>query len=63
MELMSKQEVVAEFKISERTLEMWVFAGKFPQAVRIGKRAFWTREALQRWKTLAFACQLKFKPR
>jgi prophage regulatory protein len=63
MEIMSKQQVEEEFSISERTLELWVKDGKFPPPVRLGKRAYWTREAIERWKNMTFAFQMEFKPR
>lgn len=62
MQILTKQQVVAELYISERTLEIWVRDGKFPQPFRRGKRVLWTREALDRWKKLAFAFQLEFNP-
>jgi prophage regulatory protein len=62
MQIMNKQEVVAELHVSDRTLEIWVRDGKFPKPVRIGKQACWTREAVERWKNLAFAFQLEFNP-
>lgn len=62
MQIMNKQEVVAELHVSERTLEIWVRDGKFPKPVRIGKQACWARDAVERWKNLAFAFQLEFNP-
>lgn len=63
MEVLNKQQVVAQFTISERTLETWVKDGKFPKPARIGKHAYWSKDAVDRWKAMAFAFQLDFKPR
>ena len=62
MELLSKRQVMAELGVSERTLETWVSNQRFPAPVRIGRHVYWSREALERWKTLSFAYQLEFKP-
>jgi excisionase family DNA binding protein len=63
MDLMTKQAVVEDLNVSERTLEKWVRDGKFPTPVRMGKRAYWDREAVERWKRMAFAYQLNFRPK
>lgn len=63
MQILTKQEVVAQLHISERTLETWVRDGKFPKPLRVGKRVLWTKEAVERWKKLSFAFQLEFNPR
>lgn len=36
MEVISKDELLAELKVSARTLENWVRRGEFPRGVRIG---------------------------
>lgn len=62
-EIITKQQVLEELGVSERTLETWVRARRFPNPLRMGRRACWSREAVERWKSLAFAYQLKFQPR
>lgn len=63
MKIVDKQQVLSELGISERTLEGWVKAQRFPAPVQLGRRVCWTREALEHWKTLTFAYQLEFQPR
>lgn len=63
MDILDKQAVLHELGISERTLETWVKQAHFPPPVPLGRRVCWTREALERWKTLTFAYQLDFQPR
>lgn len=54
---LKKAEVCAQLGISPRTLENLVLAKKFPQAVRLGKWAFWSQKVLQDWHQRQFAVQ------
>lgn len=62
MDLVTKQELLNELRLSERALESWVSSGRFPAPVRIGRRAYWSRAAIEHWKELTFAYQLQFRP-
>lgn len=60
MEVISKDELLAELKVSARTLENWVRRGEFPRGVRIGKRVTWSRKALEQWRQRKYAFQMQF---
>jgi predicted DNA-binding transcriptional regulator AlpA len=60
MEVISKSELLAELKISARTLENWVRRGEFPRGVRVGRRMTWSRSALERWRERRYAFQGNF---
>ena len=55
--LIDKATLCAELAISERTLENMVRAGGFPPAVRVGKRAYWTENAVWLWQRRRFSMQ------
>ena len=55
--LIDKAALCAELAIGERTLENMVRAGSFPPAVRIGKRAYWTENAVRVWQQRQFSMQ------
>lgn len=48
LELMSKKEVAQAFKVSERTVDVWVTKGKFPAPVKVFGRPRWRVEDLKR---------------
>jgi predicted DNA-binding transcriptional regulator AlpA len=60
MDIINKDELLAELKVSARTLEGWVRAGSFPAGVRLGKRMTWSRKALEQWRQHTYAFQLQF---
>jgi predicted DNA-binding transcriptional regulator AlpA len=62
MQLLTKVQVCKLLKISPRCLALWVAQGKFPAAQRIGRKNFWTRAAVERWKTLLFSAQENWTP-
>jgi predicted DNA-binding transcriptional regulator AlpA len=62
MQLLTKVQVCTLLEISPRCLALWVAQGKFPPAQRIGRRNFWTRAAVERWKTLLFSAQENWTP-
>jgi hypothetical protein len=45
-----------------RGLALWVAQGRFPAAQHIGRKNFWTRAAVERWKTLLFSAQENWTP-
>lgn len=55
--LIDKATLCAELAIGERTLENMVRAGAFPPPVRIGKRAYWTENAVRLWQQRQFSMQ------
>jgi predicted DNA-binding transcriptional regulator AlpA len=61
MEVISKDELLAELKIAARTLENWVRRGEFPRGVRIGRRMTWSRKALEQWRRRKYAFQTQFE--
>ena len=62
MQLLTKVQVCKLVKISPRGLALLVAQGKFPAAQRIGRKNFWTRAAVERWKTLLFSAQENWTP-
>lgn len=62
MTLLTKELVCAEISISPRGLEMLVARNEFPAGVRIGKRHYWSTEAIQGWKTRLFQQQETWTP-
>lgn len=55
--LLDKAALCAVLKISERGIENMVSSGKFPPAVRIGKRVYWSEIAVNRWREALFTAQ------
>lgn len=60
--LLTKEEVVARLKISERSLEKLVRSRRFPGPLRIGKRVQWVESVVERWLGLAVAKQMDWEP-
>ena len=47
MDIVHKQQMLTELA-SRRTLETWLKQERFPTPVPLGRRVYWTREALER---------------
>ncbi|NVD23689.1 helix-turn-helix domain-containing protein [Desulfuromonas acetoxidans] len=47
--LLDVDEVAEMFEIAPQTLKNRMTRGEFPRGIRIGKRAFWTKNQLQEW--------------
>ena len=60
--LLSKLSLIARLGISARTIENMIKAKKFPPGVRIGKFAYWTEDAVQKWQSRAFGVQQGWQP-
>jgi len=60
MEIIDKDALLTELKVSARTLENWVRRGEFPRGVRVGRRMTWSRRALERWRERRYAFQANF---
>lgn len=60
--LLTKEEVVARLKISERSLEKLVRSRRFPEPLRIGKRVQWVESVVERWLGLVVAKQVDWEP-
>jgi predicted DNA-binding transcriptional regulator AlpA len=59
---MTKSQVCEHLQLSPRALEMAVRRGAFPPAVRIGKRAYWSRKAVEAWRETLFRLQENWEP-
>ena len=44
---MSMKEVMAELDISKQSVYNWMENGKLPQPARIGRRLYWSRDAIK----------------
>ena len=50
LELMHKEDMAAELRVSTRTIEAWVAIGRLPRPVHIGRRCVWARPTIEAWK-------------
>lgn len=62
LNLLSKEKVCELLSISPRGLFDMVAQNRFPAPVRIGKRAFWSTDCVQRWRETLCAAQDKWRP-
>lgn len=60
--LLGKSDVCAHLKLSLRTLEGMVKAGKFPPPVRMGKYVLWSQTAIDGWRARMFGPQENWRP-
>lgn len=47
--LLTKEDVAAIFRVSQRTIEKWTVAGKLPSPHHMGRFPFWERESFLAW--------------
>jgi len=59
---LTKAQVCIQVQMSVRALEMAVRRGTFPPPVRIGKRVYWSRKAVDTWHQTLFAQQEAWEP-
>lgn len=62
MTLLTKEKVCTELGISLRGLEMMIQRNEFPFGVRIGKRLYWTSDAIAAWQIRLFQQQNTWTP-
>jgi prophage regulatory protein len=62
LQLITKAEVAARLRISERSVEKLVQARKFPPPLRLGKKVHWVESAVMRWLEQAVQAQLEWEP-
>ncbi|MEO8837688.1 MAG: helix-turn-helix domain-containing protein [Herbaspirillum sp.] len=55
--LLRKDQLCERLSISERTLENMINGGLFPPPVRIGKRVYWSENAVRKWQESVFSAQ------
>lgn len=48
MKTLTKDNVAQLFHISHRTVEFWVQQGKLPKPTKVGRRALWREDEIQK---------------
>jgi len=48
-ELLAGADVAAELAVSQRTLDRWVKAGRFPRPIRYSSKRVWPRTTVNAW--------------
>lgn len=61
--LLSKLEVTAIVRMSDRSIERLVKTGNFPRPVRLGKAAFWEEPRVMAWLDDKLEAQRAWKPK
>jgi predicted DNA-binding transcriptional regulator AlpA len=61
-QLLDKPRLAASMGLSVRLLDDLVSNGRFPKGVRVGRRLYWTPQAVETWRQRTFAHQLHWRP-
>lgn len=60
IKLLSKAEVAAQLRVSERQVELMVRAKRLPHGVRMGKQVFWDAAVVDAYCRALFAHQTRW---
>lgn len=60
IKLLSKAELAAQLRVSERQVELMVRAKRLPHGVRMGKQVFWDAAVVEAYCQSLFAHQTKW---
>lgn len=60
IQLLTKSEVAAQLRVSERQIELMVRSKKLPHGVRMGKQVFWDAAVVDAYSRSLFAHQRKW---
>lgn len=57
-DILEKEAVCAMLGMKKRCLEGLVLRKEFPPPVQLGRKVYWSRQAVEQWRNIKFAPQL-----
>lgn len=57
-DILEKEAVCAMLGMKKRCLEGLVLRKEFPPPVQLGRKVYWSRQAVEQWRSIKFAPQL-----
>lgn len=61
-QLLDKARLATSMGVSVRLLDELVSSGRLPKGVRVGRRLYWTSQAVDAWRQRTFSQQLHWRP-